>query len=89
MQFNRYNCGVISLFFLISWFGLIDSIFRKNEIFTIGALIPAATYILDVIAGCVKYNTRNCFVFRFQHEYHEDNLKLKILVFVEKFIHSN
>ena len=47
---------VLSLFCLLSLFGFIDSIFRRNEIFSIFAAMPPATYILDFVSGL-------CFVF--------------------------
>ena len=47
--------SVLSGLFLLSLFGLIDSkLFRRNEIFSIGSIIPAATYFLDVVSGMCK-----------------------------------
>ena len=44
--------GMLSLFILISLFGCIDAKFvRRNEFFSIGAIMSAATCILDVVSG--------------------------------------
>ena len=47
-----FTICVISCFTLISLFGFIDAkLVRRNEIFSIGAIMPAATYTLDVVSG--------------------------------------
>ena len=45
---------VLSFFILISLFGLIDSMLRRNEIFSIFYVMPASTYFLDIVSGLSK-----------------------------------
>ena len=56
LQFFRllFTICTLGFFICITIFGYIDGkFFRRNEIFSIGSTMSAATYTLDIISGLI------------------------------------